>query len=99
MFIRNGIYHRMIYAVKLAAILSIAGSVIRTADDKGTAPLLLPPLEQPPQFLVRIPQRGSMAQDAVTGCPLQVEIIGIMNCIHIQIHKNTFFCICNGNFL
>ena len=88
MFVWNGIDHRMVDAMKLTAILSITGAVIRAADHKSAAPPLFPSGKQPAQFPIHIPQGCPMAGRTVTGSAFQIKIVGIMDGIHIQIEKN-----------
>ena len=88
MFIRNSIDRRMIDPMELASILPVAGSVIGTADDKGPAPLFFPMVKQPPQLPVRIAQSRFVAVQVIMGVPFQIEGIGIMDGIHIEVHEN-----------
>ena len=88
MFIGNGIDHRMIDTVKLTAVFTITGAMIRAADDKRTAPPFFPLRKQPAQFSVHIPKCRPMACRAVMGCPVQIKIVGVMDGVHIYIQEN-----------
>ena len=85
-------------AMELAAVFPVAGSMVRTADHEGIAPLLLPSVEQPSQLTVHIPQSSHMASQIVMGCTVQIKIIGIMDGIHIQVKENMCFLLCGFYF-
>ena len=88
MFVRNRIDNGVIDTVKLAAVLSVAGPVIGQADYKSAASSLLPALKKTAQLPVRIPKRSLMTLIAVFPGAFQIEIIGIVDGIHIQIEEN-----------
>ena len=85
--IRNRIDNRMIDSMEVASVLAIAGAVIGTADDKGAAPHVFPFIKEPPKLPVHIPEGRLMAVQAVMFCAVQVEIIGVMDGIHIQVEE------------
>ena len=81
--IRNRINHRMIYAMELAAILPVAGSMIRAADHKSSPSLLFPSIKKPSQLPIHIAQGSPVAFHAVMGSAFQVKIVGVMDGIYI----------------
>ena len=99
MLIGNRVYHRMIDPVKLAVILPVAGSMVRTADDKTAAAQLLPLIKQPSQLPVHIPESRSMTVQTVIACSIQVKIIRIMDGVHIQVEKYFSVRVCPGKLL
>ena len=79
MLVRHCFHCRMADAVKLAAVLSIAGAVVRTAYDKSVSSRLSPPVEQTAQLGICVAQGGLMAlYGVVPGSVLpQIKPVGM----------------------
>ena len=67
MLIGNGIDNWMVDTVKLAAILPITSSMVRTADDERRAALFFPAQKQASQFPVHIAKGRGVAFQGVVG--------------------------------
>ncbi len=98
MLIGNRIDIRMINSVELTAVLAVAGSMIRAADNQGFLPLALPSRKQASKFPIHIAQGCRMALEVVMRNAVGIKIIRIMDGIHIKVQKDPLFLICRRNF-
>ncbi len=78
----------MINSVELTAVLAVAGSMIRAADNQGFLPLALPSGKQASKFTIHIAQGNRMALEVVMRNAIGIKIIRIMDGIHIKVQKD-----------
>lgn len=83
MLVRDSGYHWMVDTVGIAAVFTVTSSMVRAANDKCVAPCVFPAVQQATKLSVHVAQRGSVGEEAVLSGSLQVEVVGIMDGVHV----------------